>query len=332
MSDTALSADQLLPYETAESGDDAESRLFDALGSEPEFQDSEEPDTDEPESEGEEPEDESDDFEEESDDDLDDEADDETEDEPELITVTVAGQELQVSLDELKAGYSRTQDYTRKTQELASKEREELSQLRARREQYGQKLEALESTLTNLMPAEPDWDKLRAEDPTQYLIQRQEWKELQDSLAQVRAERQNVTTELTADQSAQLRESLEAERQKLLEAVPEWSDQEVAKAEAEKIRAYAMERGYSDQDLANITDHRLLLMVRDAMRYRQSQSKGAEIKEKAKKAKVLKPGGRSDRPVSKNKRKAVQRARERLAHSGRADDAAALIEHLMPDD
>ena len=42
-------------------------------------------------------------------------------------TVKVDGQEQQVSLDELRNGYQRQADYTRKTQELAS-ERERLAQ------------------------------------------------------------------------------------------------------------------------------------------------------------------------------------------------------------
>ena len=44
-----------------------------------------------------------------------------------LYTVTIDGADAQVSLDELRNGYQRQSDYTRKTQELAS-ERERLAQ------------------------------------------------------------------------------------------------------------------------------------------------------------------------------------------------------------
>ena len=37
-----------------------------------------------------------------------------------LYTVTIDGADAQVSLDELRNGYQRQSDYTRKTQELAS--------------------------------------------------------------------------------------------------------------------------------------------------------------------------------------------------------------------
>lgn len=49
-------------------------------------------------------------------------------DEP-SYTITVDGEEIEVSLSELRNGYSRQADYTRKTQELAS-EREQLASLR----------------------------------------------------------------------------------------------------------------------------------------------------------------------------------------------------------
>jgi hypothetical protein len=45
----------------------------------------------------------------------------------EMYTVKVDGEEMQVSVDELRNGYQRQADYTRKTQELAA-ERERLSQ------------------------------------------------------------------------------------------------------------------------------------------------------------------------------------------------------------
>lgn len=69
----------------------------------------------------------------EADDEFADEPDDESgegdeedggDDEGELYTVKVDGEEQQVTLDELRSGYSRQADYTRKTQELASRRRE----------------------------------------------------------------------------------------------------------------------------------------------------------------------------------------------------------------
>jgi hypothetical protein len=43
----------------------------------------------------------------------------EEEEQPQVYTVKVDGKEIEVTLDELQKGYSRTQDYTRKTQQIA---------------------------------------------------------------------------------------------------------------------------------------------------------------------------------------------------------------------
>ena len=52
-----------------------------------------------------------------------DEIEAEDEEELELYDVKVNGEEVQVNLEELKSGYSRTQDYTQKTQKIAEIEK-----------------------------------------------------------------------------------------------------------------------------------------------------------------------------------------------------------------
>ena len=88
----------------------------------------------------------------------------ETDDEQELITLTVNGEELEVSLDELKSGYSRQKDYTKKTQEVSeqrkdleaknqevSKKEMEMSEERAL---YNELLPKMQLMLKNNMKAE----------------------------------------------------------------------------------------------------------------------------------------------------------------------------------
>jgi hypothetical protein len=45
--------------------------------------------------------------------------DTEEQEQPQVFSVKVDGKEVEVTLDELQKGYSRTQDYTRKTQQIA---------------------------------------------------------------------------------------------------------------------------------------------------------------------------------------------------------------------
>ena len=97
----------------------------------------------------------------------------EGEEEEELYAVTVNGEEVAVSLDELLSGYSRQSDYTRKTQEVANDRKEieslqqqynsEIQQIQQERQQYAQ-------ALTNIIENQSgelerfsniNWDELR---------------------------------------------------------------------------------------------------------------------------------------------------------------------------
>ena len=137
----------------------------------------------------------------------------ETDDEQELITLTVNGEELEVSLDELKSGYSRQKDYTKKTQEVSeqrknlevknqevSKKEMEMSEERAL---YNELLPKMQLMLKNNMKAEPNWEQLIDEDPQEYLRQKQKWEQQGSTLNFVDAEIERAQQEaIKADQLA----------------------------------------------------------------------------------------------------------------------------------
>ena len=102
---------------------------------------------------------------------------DETEEDeqPQVFTVKVDGKEIDVTLDELQKGYSRTQDYTRKTQQIAETRKAveaEAAAIRAEREQYAQLLGALQQQLETAGEQPIDWERLYAEDPIEWVRQR----------------------------------------------------------------------------------------------------------------------------------------------------------------
>ena len=90
--------------------------------------------------------------------------------------VRVDGEEVDVPLDELLKGYSRTADYTRKTQAIAEARKQaqqESALAREERQRYAQTLAALEGTLKSLQPPEVDWERLYAENPVEWVRQRE---------------------------------------------------------------------------------------------------------------------------------------------------------------
>lgn len=120
------------------------------------------------------------------------ELDEETEEEEkpaEVYTVKVDGKEVEVTLDELQKGYSRTQDYTRKTQQIAETRKQveaEASAIRAEREQYAQLLGALKQQLEST-EAPVDMDRLYNEDPIEWVRQSEVMRQKQDKLAAIQS-------------------------------------------------------------------------------------------------------------------------------------------------
>ncbi len=338
----SISTDQLLPFEREAGKSPAETRkgILDALESE---HASDEPGTEEPtddagdepdesESDEEEIEEASDEDEPEDGEESEDE-DEEPESEP-VYEVKVNGKTEKVSLREALDGYQRQSDYSRSWQALADEKKQfqaEATQVRQARDQYAERLEALALTLKDTQPKEPDWDKLRAENPTEYAVQRADFARFKEKQAEVEAEQRRVHGERLADWNKEQEKLLQAETEKLLGAIPEWKDETKASADKAKLVDYATGTlGYSNEELANMMDHRALLVIRKAMLYDEGQTKGKDkIRDKVKPAAVvLKPGHR-ERSPERGPKSAVKRARQTLRKTGRTEDAAAYIATLL---
>jgi hypothetical protein len=68
---------------------------------------------------------------------------------PNLHRVKVQGQELEVTLDELKAGYSRDSDYRQKTHSLSLEKKQVEEEKGVLRQQYDQKIRELNEALAS---------------------------------------------------------------------------------------------------------------------------------------------------------------------------------------
>ena len=123
------------------------------------------------------------------------EGDSEEGEQPQVFTVKVDGKEVEVTLDELQKGYSRTQDYTRKTQQIAEARKQteaELQEVRAEREQYAQLLGALQAQVQQAAQPNIDWDRLYNEDPIEWVRQREVMRENQEKAAAIQSEQQRL--------------------------------------------------------------------------------------------------------------------------------------------
>jgi hypothetical protein len=255
--------------------------------------------------------------------------DSEEEEQPQVFTVKVDGKEVEVSLEELQKGYSRTQDYTRKTQQIAEVRKHaeaELQAVRAEREQYAQLLGALEAQVQQATQPNIDWERLYQEDPIEYVRQRETMRENKEKAAAIQSEQQRLA-QLSHQEQMQYRDQmLQQEQESLVAAIPEWKDAKKAAAEKAMLVQFGQKAGFSPDELKNVVDHRAVVMLRKAALYDQMMSKRGQIKPVTNNGpKPAKPGAAGR--VSNNTE--ALRAQQRLARTGRVDDAADAIFKLL---
>ena len=247
---------------------------------------------------------------------------------PQTFTVKVDGKEVSVTLDELQKGYSRTQDYTRKTQQIAEVRKQveqETYAVRAEREQYAQLLGALQTQLQSSEP-QVDLERLYQEDPIEWVRQNEVMRQRQEKLGAIQSEQQRLSQVAQYEQQRAMEAQLASQQEALLAALPDWKDPKKAKAEKALVIESAKAAGFTDEDLKSVYDHRLVLLLRKAAMYDQMVSKRQGIKP------VVNNGPRTAKPGAAGRVSTTTegtRAKQRLAKTGRIDDAASAIELLL---
>jgi len=252
--------------------------------------------------------------------------------EPQTYRVRVGDDEVDLTLDELQSGYMRQSDYTRKTQQVAEGRKQadaELQALAAERQSYADQLAAVEAALQQSEPSQEFWDNLNAEDPLEYVRQREAYRDRKEAMAQVQTEKERVHQEQMATLQAQAQERLKQEGQKLLQAIPEWRDPDIAQKEKTAVYTYAQRHlGYTADELQAAGDHRAINALRKAYLYDELMKQKPAATKKAKKAPKMVKGGQ---PTTK--RETSAKKRQQQLHNigkqkgGKAMDAA--VDYLL---
>jgi len=219
--------------------------------------------------------------EDESDDDDEGDDDDAEPDGPQSIEIEIDGTPTRLTAKEVKAGYERHADYTRKTMALA----EERKSFEAAAQQQVQYIRQQLAALQEFQEPEPDWAKMRDEDPIGFIQEQSKWNEKQ-------AKKQQMLQQTAAQRQQQYEQQLRQAHDNLMAALPSWRDNAVRQKESDEItQTLTSEYGFQPEELQGLADHRLVLISRDAMKWRQLQrSKAGVTKKVADKPKVSRPG------------------------------------------
>jgi hypothetical protein len=246
--------------------------------------------------------------------------------------VKVSGEEVEVSLDELLNGYSRTADYQKKTQSLAEQrkaveaDRVKIDEAAKTRETYAQRLQVIEQLLQQQDQGQ-DLASLKSEDPIAYAVAMAEKMERDKQLQAVQMERQRVQQEQQSHQQIQLQKHIQAEQAKLVEAIPEFKDDVKAEVIRRDIRNYAKAQGFTDQELSQVYDSRAVLALYKAAQYdKLMANKGVTSKKVANAPKTIRPG--TSNPQS-SENESVKKDRAVLRQTGNKKDAVRLFERFL---
>lgn len=256
----------------------------------------------------------------------------EEQDQPKLYTVKIDGKDTQVTEEELLAGYSRQADYTRKSQVLAEQRKkadEELATTQQERQRYISQLEQFGNQSKSKLEAfkSIDWEKLKAEDPMEYMTKRDAFRDLQENIRASQEEQQRETTKFQQEQLKKFEELKKVNYDDLIVRVPQWADPEKGAEVKQNVKHYAQERGFTQQELDGLIDARSIEMLYKAMLYDKLVSQKIQSKKQKTVPKVAKPGaGTSKTEVASEK---VKQQRQRLKRTGHVNDASKLIESLL---
>lgn len=258
-------------------------------------------------------------------------AEESAEDDP-VVVVKIDGKDVEVKLSELKNGYQRQADYTRKTMEVSEQRKAaeaETMKARQEREAYAQNLNRLQAQLEATLQEtqQVDWEKLLESDPVEYLKQQHLAQARQAKLAQVYQAQQQVAAQQKAEAEQAHAAHLQAQHQALLDKLPEWKDAKKADAEKAAIRDFLIAEGFDKDALNHITDARAVVLARKAMLYDQMMSKAQAAAKKVSTlpTKVERPGVAAEAPGLDKRTSAYQR----LAKSGKVEDAAAIFASMF---
>lgn len=242
------------------------------------------------------------------------------------LTVKVEGQEEEITLQDALNDYSGQAASTRRFQEAAEARKRAEEQLEAARAledqvvaRYGERLQHLEQALE--FQIEEPGDDAPPQKWMEYQKQKSQLDKVRDAIEQHQQVAQQRRQQLMA-------EKVREEQGKLVEAIPSWANDTVREKEQAELISYAKSVGMTDQDLANLVDHRAILLLRKAQKYDALQQGKGKVREKAKKARTIKPGNPKRGRNRQSRNKAVAKARERLRSTRGRDQLGAAAEVL----
>ena len=250
-----------------------------------------------------------------------------------VLPLGEGGENIEVEADEVKNLILRQKDYTQKTQSLAETRKQldaERNSIRAI-QQIGSELQQEYEALRKTEELEVDqeyWDRLKTDNPMQYMIEKQDLQERNLERGKSQAKLNSLHQQMQNQQQLEFNQRLAEEQLKLAEAIPEWQDQQRAQEERPQLRAYGLSMGFSEKELSEVYDSRAVRVLRSAMKWEDRQTKKGSLKRKALQVPAS-AGATLAQANPRRKHTELTKAKQRLAKTGRRSDATAAFQLML---
>lgn len=230
------------------------------------------------------------------------------------VRTKVDGKESEATLKEVIASYQLRKTLDQRLEAFANERKGFEAQAQAQLEKLNTDIQAAEATISGMESLlfkdyqAVNWDELRSDDPTEYMLKQQEMRDryasLQEAKNQWQKRREDETKQQQEEFGKQYQQIVHQQLQMAQEKIPEWTDEQKLKTDIGNIQSYLKQLGATDQELSTMVDHRLYVLAHKAMKYDEMQHAADPKKKQMKgKPKFVKPGARKDPSHISQKRK-----------------------------
>lgn len=244
------------------------------------------------------------------------ESEDESEDEPEYVTegnIEIDGES--VSVEEIKLGYMRQSDYTKKTQAVAEQRKAAEDQTATYESSLSALLTAAGADLSRFDNV--NWEQSAVDNPDQYRQAKAMYEQTKQTHDFIRAQANEHHQRSEKQQQAAAKESAKESLTVLKSTIPNWNNDLYY-----SIGEYANSLGVTSEEFNETHDHRMITALYKAMKFDQAKSV-TQKKVKANPTKTL--SGKKAEPKDLGKKDNYRKSRERLKKSGSMQDAVQAL-------
>lgn len=245
-----------------------------------------------------------------------------------LVDIEIDGEAYEVNLTELKTGYLRQEEFTKRVTELEQKAAEFQEQVSEREVALQRELEMAQVILAGDLSKydKVDWERLKTDDPATYQQLRLEAIDAKESLQGLQNRRNQIQSLHEEAQKIKQAVHVKAQIELATKLMPEFKEA----AFRDGLIKYGKDIGYTEDELYSMTDARQLLLLNQARLYAEGQVRRKEAVAK-KATKELPPVVKAGAPKAKGSesKQAIKLASARFAKDHSVESAAALFEQTV---